>query len=289
MAKTAFSPKRVLLVHAHPDDESLFTGHLIAERLAAGAEVLVLTLTRGERGRVKLDEIKSLEGRLESMGHFRSNELLNALKEYGPGVKHKFAGTRAYLDSGMRVNLFGRAAKPRDLDEMSLTAAGSQVIADDILAELKSFKPDAVVTYNAKGGFGHPDHKMAHQATAMALRQYRRARKGKGPQFWVIAEPGERFDVQIGSAKTASIKKAALEAHASQVSISAETYSVVSGKEIRYDAPEKLRRAMCSAGRCSVLLTGCAEKSAARCSSTCAARASVIRWASVASFSRCFE
>lgn len=243
MAKATLNSKRLLLVHAHPDDESLFTGHLIAERLAAGAEVMILTLTRGERGRVKLDEIKSLEGKLESMGHFRTNELLNALQAFGPKVKHKFAGTRAYLDSGMRVNLFGRAAKPRDLDEMSLSAAGSQVIADDILRELKDFKPDAVVTYNARGGFGHPDHVLAHRATASALRQYARARRGRAPQFWVIAEKGERADVSVGNAETAKIKQAALEAHASQVSIQGETYSLVAGKETRFDAPERFRRA----------------------------------------------
>lgn len=243
MAKATLNSKRLLLVHAHPDDESLFTGHLIAERLAAGAEVMVLTLTRGERGRVKLDEIKSLEGKLESMGHFRANELLNALQAFGPNIKHKFAGTRAYLDSGMRVNMFGRAAKPRDLDEMSLSAAGSQVIADDILRELKDFKPDAVVTYNSKGGFGHPDHVLAHRATASALRQYARARRGRGPQFWVIAEKGERADVSVGNAETAKVKQAALEAHASQVSIQGETYSLVAGKETRFDAPERFRKA----------------------------------------------
>ena len=243
MAKATLNSKRLLLVHAHPDDESLFTGHLIAERLAAGAEVMILTLTRGERGRVKLDEIKSLEGKLESMGHFRTNELLNALQAFGPNLKHKFAGTRAYLDSGMRVNVFGRAAKPRDLDEMSLSAAGSQVIADDILRELNEFKPDAVVTYNSKGGFGHPDHVLAHRATASALRQYARARRGRAPQFWVIAEKGERADVSVGNAETAKIKQAALEAHASQVSIQGETYSLVAGKETRFDAPERFRRA----------------------------------------------
>lgn len=243
MAKATLNSKRLLLVHAHPDDESLFTGHLIAERLAAGAEVMILTLTRGERGRVKLDEIKSLEGKLESMGHFRTNELLNALQAFGPNLKHKFAGTRAYLDSGMRVNVFGRAAKPRDLDEMSLSAAGSQVIADDILRELNEFKPDAVVTYNSKGGFGHPDHVLAHRATASALRQYARARRGRAPQFWVIAEKGERADVSVGNAETAKIKQSALEAHASQVSIQGETYSLVAGKETRFDAPERFRRA----------------------------------------------
>ena len=243
MAKPTLNSKRLLVVHAHPDDESLFTGHLIAERVSAGAEVMVLTLTRGERGRVKLDEIKSLEGKLESMGYFRANELLNAIAAFGPTVKHKFAGTRAYLDSGMRINMFGRPARPRDVDEMSLTSAGSQVIADDILRELKDFKPDAVVTYNSRGGYGHPDHALAHRATASAIRQYARSRRGRAPQFWVIAEPGERADVSVGNAETAAIKKAALEAHASQVSIHGDTYSLVEGKETRFDAPERFRKA----------------------------------------------
>ena len=246
MAKPALNARRLLLVHAHPDDESLFTGHVIAERLMAGGEVYVLTLTRGERGKMKLEELKALEGNLGSMGAFRAGELrgaLNAFKKAGGKLHHSFAGTRKFLDSGMRINAMGKPTKKHRVDEMALAAAGTAVIAEDIRNVIKEFKPDAVVTYNAKGGFGHPDHKMAHQATAMAIRQYRRERRGRGPQFWVIAEPGERFDVEIGGAKTAPFKKAALESHASQVAIQSETYSVVSGKEIRYDKPERLRRA----------------------------------------------
>ena len=242
MAKATFQPQRLLIVHAHPDDESLFTGHVIADRIAAKAEVLVFTLTRGERGKVKLEELKSLEGNLAAMGAFRSGELREALAAFGP-VKHAFAGTRAYLDSGMRLNPLGKPAKPRKLDEMALSAASTSVIADDIFKVIKDFKPDAVLTYNAKGGFGHPDHKMAHEATAMAIRMTAKQRKGRAPAFWVIAEPGERFDVQIGNDKTAAIKKAALEAHSSQVSVGAETYSVVAGKEFRYDRTERLRKA----------------------------------------------
>jgi len=242
MAKAAFNPKRVLLVHAHPDDESLFTGHVIADRAAARSEVMVLTLTRGERGRVKLEDLKPLEGNLASMGEFRSNELKNALSQLGD-VKHKFAGTRAYLDSGMRLNAFGKPIKPRRTDEMSLASVSTAVIADDIYQVLSQFKPDAVITYNRKGGFGHPDHKKAHEATAMALRRFARSSKSKPPQFWVIAEPGERFDVEIGGPKTAPKKKAALEQHASQVTVAQETYSLVAGREIRYDQPERLRRA----------------------------------------------
>ncbi|MFM6966168.1 MAG: PIG-L deacetylase family protein [Rhodoluna sp.] len=242
MAKAIFQPQRLLIVHAHPDDESLFTGHVIADRLAAKAEVFVFTLTRGERGKVKLEELRSLEGNLSAMGAFRAGELREALAAFGD-VKHQFAGTRAYLDSGMRLNPFGKPAKPRKLDEMALSAASTSVIAEDILKAITEFKPDAVLTYNAKGGFGHPDHKMAHEATAMAIRMYAKKRKGRAPAFWVIAEPGERFDEQVGNEKSAVVKKAALEAHSSQVAVGAETYSVVAGKEFRYDRTERLRKA----------------------------------------------
>jgi N-acetyl-1-D-myo-inositol-2-amino-2-deoxy-alpha-D-glucopyranoside deacetylase len=239
MARAKFAPKRLLIVHAHPDDESLFTGHIIADRLAAKAEVYVFTLTRGERGKMKLEELKALEGNFSAMGSFRATELAEALAVYGK-VEHSFAGTRAYLDSGLRINPMGKPAKPRNLDEMALSAAATSVIADDIAAKIQEFKPDAVLTYNSRGGFGHPDHKMAHDATAMAIRQIARKR-GSAPQFWVIAEPREKFDAEIGNVKTALIKKAALEAHASQVAVSAETYSVVPGKEVRYDRPERVR------------------------------------------------
>lgn len=242
MAKAKFAPKRLLIVHAHPDDESLFTGHIIADRVDAKAEVFVLTLTRGERGIVKLDELKGLEGNLAAMGAFRTSELQEAFSVF-KNVQHEFAGTRAYLDSGMRINAFGKPARVKQLDELSLAAVSVQVIADDIAAKILDFKPDAVLTYNRKGGFGHPDHKMAHAATALAIRSLSRRMGNRAPKFWVITEPREIFDVEIGNAKTAAIKKAALEAHASQVAIGKETYSVVPGKDIRYDRPERIRLA----------------------------------------------
>jgi N-acetyl-1-D-myo-inositol-2-amino-2-deoxy-alpha-D-glucopyranoside deacetylase len=130
---------------------------------------------------------------------------------------------------------------------MALSAAATNVIADDIYAQIIDFKPDAVLTYNRRGGFGHPDHKMAHDATAMAVRRVSKKLKSRAPQFWVIAEPREPFDAEFGNAKTAQIKKAALEAHASQVAVNAETYSVVPGKEIRYDRPERIRKSSPSA------------------------------------------
>jgi N-acetyl-1-D-myo-inositol-2-amino-2-deoxy-alpha-D-glucopyranoside deacetylase len=115
------------------------------------------------------------------------------------------------------------------------------VVSDDIYQVMKDFKPDAVITYNAQGGYGHPDHKKAHDATAMAMRRFRKNNRGKKPVFYVIAEPGERYTVAVGGAKTAAQKKAALQAHASQVTLHRDTYSVADGIEFRFDEPEKLR------------------------------------------------
>lgn len=242
MAKQNFNAKRLLLVHAHPDDESLQSAHIMADAINRGAEVFLLTLTRGERGKAKLEELKSLEANRAAMGAFRSGELKNAMAALGV-TNYKFAGTRAYLDSGVRIGNLGVPTTPLRVDEMSLSAVSTPVVADDIFQAMKSFKPDAVITYNSKGGWGHPDHKKAHQATAMAMRRYRKIARGKKPQFWVIAEPGERSTVSIGGPNTADLKKAALTAHASQVTIKRDTYSVADGVEFRFDAPERLRLA----------------------------------------------
>jgi N-acetyl-1-D-myo-inositol-2-amino-2-deoxy-alpha-D-glucopyranoside deacetylase len=241
MAKQTFGAKRILLVHAHPDDESLQTGHLMADAVSRGAEVFLVTLTRGERGKAKLEELKSLEANRAAMGAFRANELKNALAVLG--VKNfKFAGTRAYLDTGMRIGNLGTPTTPLRPDLMSLSAVSTPVIADDIYQVMVSFKPDSVITYNSKGGYGHPDHKKAHDATAMAMRRYRKTVRGKKPQFLVISEPGERATIFVGGEATAEKKKLALLAHASQVTIKRDTYSVADGIEFRFDQPERFRQ-----------------------------------------------
>jgi N-acetyl-1-D-myo-inositol-2-amino-2-deoxy-alpha-D-glucopyranoside deacetylase len=241
MAKGTFAPKRLLIVHAHPDDESLSTGHIIANSLKSGAEVYVLTLTRGERGKIRLEELKPLEGDLHGMAAFRSQELREAIKNY-PGLKHSFAGTRAYLDSGARLNSMGKLAKPRNLDDLALAATSPSVIADDIIGVMREFKPDAVLTYNRKGGNNHPDHKVAHEATAMAVRKISRKIR-RAPEFWVIAGRNEKFDVAIGGKETAAVKKAALEAHASQIDAGENSYSVSNGEVLKYSEPEHIRLA----------------------------------------------
>lgn len=219
MSKPRFSPNRLLIVHAHPDDESLFTGHVIAHALRGGSEVRVVTLTRGEMGTTEVKDLEYLNEDSQAMAIFREQELSQSLEAF-PGVEHRYLGQRAYRDSGMRISAWGKVGKPRKLDEMSLSAAGTSVVGEDIASEIKDFKPDVVLTYDSKGGYGHPDHKAAHAAVAWAIRHL--AKKRIRPQLWEIVEPGKSFDVEFGDEETAEVKRAALLAHSSQIEISGE-------------------------------------------------------------------
>lgn len=229
MSKQRFSPNRLLIVHAHPDDESLFTGHVIAHALRGGSEVRVVTLTRGEMGTTEVKDLEYLNEDSQAMALFREQELSQSLEAF-PGVEHRYLGQRAYRDSGMRINAWGKVGKPRKLDEMSLSAAGTSVVGEDIASEIKDFKPDVVLTYDSKGGYGHPDHKAAHAAVAWAIRHL--AKKRIRPQLWEIVEPGKSFDVEFGDEETAEVKRAALLAHSSQIEIS--------GDEIVYNGKTRM-------------------------------------------------
>lgn len=229
MSKPRFSPNRLLIVHAHPDDESLFTGHVIAHALRGGSEVRVVTLTRGEMGTTEVKDLEYLNEDSQAMAIFREQELSQSLEAF-PGVEHRYLGQRAYRDSGMRINAWGKVGKPRKLDEMSLSAAGTSVVGEDIASEIKDFKPDVVLTYDSKGGYGHPDHKAAHAAVAWAIRHL--AKKRIRPQLWEIVEPGKSFDVEFGDEETAEVKRAALLAHSSQIEIS--------GDEIVYNGKTRM-------------------------------------------------
>lgn len=229
--------KRLLVVHAHPDDEAIYTGHLIAQTVANGGEVLVVTLTRGERGKTQVPELAALNSDPLAMADYRENELRNSAEILG--ADFKLLGTRAYKDTGLRVNSMGRVGRPRRISELSLASVSVKVVAGELVRVMKDFRPDSVVTYNARGGFGHPDHKATHHATVLALRQYRP--KGRPPKFWVIAEPGERFDHEVQGAPTVEQKRRALLAHRSQVLVSGDEYSFTRDESHRIDEPERFR------------------------------------------------
>jgi N-acetyl-1-D-myo-inositol-2-amino-2-deoxy-alpha-D-glucopyranoside deacetylase len=156
------TPRRLALVHAHPDDESLWTGGTIARYAASGAEVMVITCTLGEEGEIIPDDLRRLRAQeADQLGGYRIGELRAALAELGV-TRHAFlGGPGRWRDSGMvgdPANAHPRAFVQGSLDE--------QV---DLLVELLAeFQPQVLVSYDAFGGYGHPDHLRAHEITVAA-------------------------------------------------------------------------------------------------------------------------
>ena len=152
------SERRLLLVHAHPDDESIGTGGVMARYAAEGARVTLVTCTRGEQGEIVPDDLRHL-GTGKALADVRVEELAEAMRRLGV-TDHRFLGP--YEDSGMmgtpeneRAPAFWNA----DLDEAT----------DHLLRVIREVRPQVVVTYDENGGYGHPDHIQAHRVTMLAV------------------------------------------------------------------------------------------------------------------------
>ncbi|MCU1412261.1 MAG: hypothetical protein JWR04_2968 [Rhodoglobus sp.] len=238
----AEGPERVLFVHAHPDDETLATGATIATLVDSGAHVTVLTCTRGELGEVIPESLQGLSG--EALGAYRLGELGAALAILGV-VDHRVLGDRnarwegreprQYLDSGMRWGADG--AEPLEsADGRSLSAAEPGEVAADIAAVMLAVDPDVVVSYAADGGYGHPDHVRAHEAT-------RTAAEVLGVPFYVVdSEGARRGPVVVDPAPVVDRKRRALEAYATQVTVTGDEYALSSGGPKPIGARESFTR-----------------------------------------------
>ncbi|WP_173136047.1 N-acetyl-1-D-myo-inositol-2-amino-2-deoxy-alpha-D-glucopyranoside deacetylase [Kibdelosporangium persicum] len=159
------APPSLLLVHAHPDDESLWTGGTIARYAANGAHVTLVTCTLGEEGEIIPDGLALLTaGEADQLGGYRNGELRAACAALGV-VDHRYlGGIGRWRDSGMvgvPSNEHPRAFINGDFTEQ----------ATQLLEILREVKPDVVVTYGPDGGYGHPDHIRAHEITTVACAQ----------------------------------------------------------------------------------------------------------------------
>lgn len=159
---------RILAVHAHPDDEAITTGGLLAQAVARGATATVVTCTLGEEGEVIGEPMQQLVvDEADQLGGYRYFELVAALAELGVnGADHQpvlLGGVGHFRDSGMA----GSAAhdKPR-----ALVNAGDRAVAE-LVQVLRDYQPQIVVTYAPDGGYGHPDHIAAHRMTHAAVAQ----------------------------------------------------------------------------------------------------------------------
>ena len=230
----SFNPQRLMVVHAHPDDESLFTGHIIAEALAKGAEVKLVTLTKGERGQSQNPVLRQLARDPKQMAEYRSNLLRSAVEAF-PGLQHQFFGNRAYLETIQESTGFGRLSNPDPLYNLTLTGSGVKVVRDELVPVLKNFRPDALVTLSAKNP--NSDHKMAFKAVRAAIRAIKAS---KPPKHWVVVEPGQKYDAQVGYSQTGPQKQKAVSVYQDFVSVKAATYDYGTG-EIKFSETEKLR------------------------------------------------
>jgi N-acetyl-1-D-myo-inositol-2-amino-2-deoxy-alpha-D-glucopyranoside deacetylase len=163
-------PRRMVLVHAHPDDETLTCGGLMARAVEAGVGVTLVTCTLGELGEVIPPELKSLEGS-PGLAEHRAGELERACAALGVTDHRLLGGRGRWHDSGMVATGEGiRAAAPADLGDGAFSRRADVDLQVAHLVEvLTEVEPDVVVSYDAAGGYGHPDHVRAHEIAGGAV------------------------------------------------------------------------------------------------------------------------
>ena len=212
--------RSVLFVHAHPDDETISTGALIAECVARGSRVFLLTCSRGERGEVVAGPLTALAGTIE-LAREREHELDRATGILGvhskfwlgePPARAAGLSPRRYRDSGMIWIRPGLAGPADDAAADALSVAPLAEVAGDIAALILRLRPALVVSYDDGGGYGHPDHVRAHEAALAASRS-------TGTPFAEVLETptdgAEWFDLPHRLAAVTD----ALRAHASQLTV----------------------------------------------------------------------
>ena len=155
---------RILLVHAHPDDETIGNGATMAAYVAAGADVTLVTCTRGEEGEVLVPALAHLAAsESDQLGPYRVGELARALNHLGVS-DHLFLGApdRSYRDSGMI------GTPPNERPEC-FWKSDLEVVAGELAQLIRDRKPHVLITYDENGGYGHPDHIKAHQSAMRAV------------------------------------------------------------------------------------------------------------------------
>jgi len=173
----------MLLVHAHPDDETIGTGTTMARYAAEGVHVCLVTCTSGEEGEVLIADLAHLAAdREDALGTHRQAELAAAMRQLGV-TDHRFlGGPGRYRDSGM-------VGTPSNDRADAFVRADLLAAATDLVPVIREVRPHVLVTYDDFGGYGHPDHIAAHRVAtyATALAAAPSFRPDLGPE-WSIAK-----------------------------------------------------------------------------------------------------
>jgi N-acetyl-1-D-myo-inositol-2-amino-2-deoxy-alpha-D-glucopyranoside deacetylase len=230
---SAGGSRRLLLVHAHPDDESIYTGATMAKYVAEGAQVTLVTCTLGELGEIIPASLAHLAAEKEDrLGEYRTGELAAACAALGVTDRRFLGGPGRWRDSGMmgtEGNDDPRCFWRADVDEAALA----------LLDVIRETRPQVLVTYDANGAYGHPDHIQAHR---VAWRAFERAgaEGADGPaKFYATATPESgQVSTEIGAEDYFGAKLAAMRAHATQITVSAPFFALSDGVRRRASGTE---------------------------------------------------
>ena len=155
--------RRLLLVHAHPDDETIGTGATMAKYAAAGAQVTLVTCTLGEEGEVLVPGLSHLASDKEDrLGEHRIGELDEACRALGVADHRFLGGPGRWRDSGMM------GTPQNDRPDCFWQAPFEEAVAA-LVEVVREVRPQVLVTYDDNGGYGHPDHIQAHRITVAAF------------------------------------------------------------------------------------------------------------------------
>jgi N-acetyl-1-D-myo-inositol-2-amino-2-deoxy-alpha-D-glucopyranoside deacetylase len=176
--------RRFLLVHAHPDDETIANGATMAKYAAEGVHVTLVTCTLGEMGEVLVPDLAHLASdRDDGLGQHRIGELAEAMEVLGVEDHRFLGGPGLYRDTGMIESEDGGAMVPAEVRPDSFWRADLLEASDYLVEVIREVRPQVLTTYDPYGAYGHPDHIQAHRvamyAAALAAVPSYRAELGK--------------------------------------------------------------------------------------------------------------
>jgi N-acetyl-1-D-myo-inositol-2-amino-2-deoxy-alpha-D-glucopyranoside deacetylase len=252
--------RRMLLVHAHPDDESIGTGATMAKYAAEGAGVTLVTCTLGELGEIIPPELAHLAADADGgLGEYRIGELAAACAALGVSDHRFLGGPGRWHDSGMM-------GLPSNDAPGSFWQADVDEAAGELLRVIREVRPQVLISYDSNGFYGHPDHIQAHRVArrafeladglvskfyatalprsvlagaieAMRDRQQDENFPGGGPDFRTVGSvdempfgvPDEDVTTEIDATAYLDQKLAAMRAHATQIAVDSPFFTFSDG------------------------------------------------------------
>jgi len=143
---TSKPPKKILLIFAHPDDETSSCGGTISKYSKLGSEIFVCTATNGNKGDLGTGDLVL---KREELGTFRENEEKSVLK---------FLGAKDVIQLGY--------------DDQGLELLDVPILENQFFDILMDIKPNIVITFGERGFSGHTDHIQAHINAKNAFGKY---------------------------------------------------------------------------------------------------------------------